>query len=136
MSEASVWFAVIAGGACGAILRGLVFRAIETGSPETTGKAWAQYGPASGTLVVNIVGSFLLGWIVAGSSAGLAEPSSEAVRAFWLTGICGALTTFSTLCADVVSLARAGEPIRGADVLTANIILGLSALAAGLLLAS
>jgi CrcB protein len=54
-----------------------------------------------GTLVVNISGSFALGWVV-----GIAPP--------WLTvigtGALGAYTTFSTFALEVVRLLEDGEP--------------------------
>ena len=61
---------------------------------------------------------------------------SWALRIFWLTGICGALTTFSALCADVIALGQAGQNVRGAGVLVANVVLGLSALSLGLAFAN
>jgi CrcB protein len=50
--------------------------------------------PAAGTLVVNVVGSFVLGAIV-GAGVGAAPSALVGI------GFCGALTTFSTLALEV-----------------------------------
>jgi CrcB protein len=46
-----------------------------------------------GTLAVNIVGSLLIGWLM----AHFATPTPENARAqgFWVVGVCGGFTTFS-----------------------------------------
>ena len=50
--------------------------------------------PAAGTLVVNVVGSFVLG-VVVGAGLGTAPLALVGV------GFCGALTTFSTLALEI-----------------------------------
>ena len=50
--------------------------------------------PAAGTLVVNVVGSFVLGLLVGGGATG-------APLALVGIGFCGALTTFSTLALEL-----------------------------------
>ena len=50
--------------------------------------------PAAGTLVVNVVGSFVLG-VVVGAGAGSAPLALVGI------GFCGALTTFSTLALEI-----------------------------------
>lgn len=78
------------GGAIGALLRALSGRWIHSSFP------WA-------TFIVNAVGSFIL------AAAYAALPmESEIVRAFIGTGLCGALTTFSTFILETVILARSG----------------------------
>jgi CrcB protein len=135
MNDWPIWIAISLGGAAGALLRGLIFHAIERVSPADGDHLWAGYGSARGTLIVNVVGSLLVGFLVGGQWERLAI-SSDPLQIFWLTGICGALTTFSALCADVIALAQAGQNIRGAGVLMANIVLGLSALSLGLAFAN
>ena len=134
MNQWPIWLAIGMGGASGALVRGVIFYLIERMSPANSEYQWAKYGPARATLVVNVFGSLLLGIIVGGHWEGLAN-SNDPLRIFWLTGICGALTTFSTLCADVVALAQAGQKIRGGKVLAANVVLGVSALLLGLAIA-
>ena len=50
--------------------------------------------PVAGTLVVNVVGSFVLGLLVGSGTGG-------APLALVGTGFCGALTTFSTLAVEL-----------------------------------
>ena len=135
VNDSLIWIAIVGGGATGALLRGAIFRAIELWSAGDPNGAWAKYGSARSTLAVNVLGSLLLGLLVGGSCAPLVE-SSDPLHTFWGAGICGALTTFSTLCADVMTLARAGETTRGAGVLAANVVLGMLALVIGLAAAS
>ena len=75
--------------------------------------AWTRWGLAAalnsvfpllplGTLVTNVIGGFGIGVAIEvfGRSSGL----SEEMRLFVITGFLGALTTFSTFSAEVVSL--------------------------------
>jgi CrcB protein len=77
--------------------------------------------PAVGTLVVNVVGSAVLGAVtgMAGTSA--------AVLALVGTGFCGALTTFSTFGADVVRLVDLRRLLGALGYVTATLTLGLGA---------
>lgn len=128
MTEISLWLAVGTGGAAGAVLRGLIFRAVERRSPA--GQHTAS-DAARSTLIVNVLGSLLLGSIlgrIPNPSAGLSDPA----LVFWVTGLCGAVTTFSTLCADAIGLARRGRRVQVAVVLLANTLLGIAALMLGL----
>ena len=144
MNDWSIWIAVGTGGAVGALLRGFTFRAIEVVSPSRAGGgwakgawakgAWAKFGTARSTLVVNFLGSLLLGWIIADSLLPMPE-ASESLRIFWTTGVCGAFTTFSTLCADAVGFARNGDSIRGGLVVAAHVVLGVAGLLLGLIIA-
>ncbi|MGJ8638064.1 MAG: fluoride efflux transporter FluC [Opitutaceae bacterium] len=58
-----------------------------------------------GTLVVNVLGSFLLG-IVLGAGITPAESwrSIQGAHAFWAIGFCGGLTTFSTFNLQTLNL--------------------------------
>jgi len=135
MNEGSIWIAIATGGAAGAVLRGLVFRAIERFSPVEAGGRLAEFGAARSTLVVNMLGSLLLGSVVGrlpNPTAGASDPA----LAFWVTGLCGAVTTFSTLCADAIGLARRGNRGHAVIVLLANTLLGIAALMLGLRVAS
>ncbi|RFU20969.1 fluoride efflux transporter FluC [Geodermatophilus marinus] len=110
---------VAAGALVGAPLRLLVTR-------------WAGRGggdPARGTLAVNVAGSGALG-VLLGTAAAPAW-----VLALVGTGLCGALTTFSTFGADVVRLAEARALARALAYAVATVVLGLGAAAVGYLLA-
>lgn len=130
MNDWSIWLAIGSGGAIGALLRGLIFRGVEKASSGDLDGFWAKQGSARSTLIVNILGSLLLG-VLLGSQAGSTIEWSVPTRIFWTTGVCGALTTFGTLCVDVVGFARAGQRIRGGGVLAAHLILGISAFLLG-----
>jgi len=82
-----------------------------------------------GTMVVNILGSFLLGL-----SLYLLEstaPTTE-VRAVITIGFLGAFTTFSTFSYEAVVLFQGGEWVRGAIYMGGSLVLGLFGVMAGL----
>jgi CrcB protein len=89
--------------------------------------AVARRGPGSvlGTLVVNVVGSAVLGVLL-----GLRDVSPT-VLALVGTGFCGTLTTFSTFGYDVVRLVEERAVGRAAAYLAASLVLGLGTAAAG-----
>ena len=82
-----------------------------------------------GTLLVNVVGSFVLGALVTWVARTEASPDLKLLVG---TGLCGALTTFSTFSVETLSLLQSGH--RGAAVanLALNVILGLAAAALGI----
>ena len=84
-----------------------------------------------GILLINVVGSFVLGVLTGAASHGL----GPLVLAFFATGVCGGFTTFSTWAYDTVRLSGAGDRL----LATANVALtvagGMLAAAAGLGLA-
>jgi CrcB protein len=62
-----------------------------------------------GTIIVNVVGSFVIGLFATLTGAdGRWFVSSEA-RVFVMVGICGGYTTFSSFSLQTLSLAREGE---------------------------
>ncbi|HVX32617.1 MAG TPA: fluoride efflux transporter CrcB [Solirubrobacterales bacterium] len=88
--------AIYAGGVIGALARVGLAEAL----PHGVGSwPWA-------TFVVNLVGAALLGWFV--TRLGERLPPSQYGRPFLGTGICGALTTFSTLQLELFEMLEAG----------------------------
>ncbi len=85
-----------------------------------------------GTLIANISGCFLIGLLI-GSGAG--EKSRHLKLAFGL-GFLGALTTFSTFGAETVVQAREGSTMIAASNVILNVLLGISAVVAGIWLGS
>lgn len=81
--------AVAVGGAVGAMTRYAVARAIPKRGLDT--------------VLVNVVGSFLLGVV-------LASPMPNPVATAIGVGFCGALTTFSSFAVETVRFAEDGEP--------------------------
>jgi len=87
-------------------------------------EGWIQTRTASGfplgTLVVNISGSFLLGFILR-IATGAAVISPD-VRAGITIGFCGAFTTMSTFSYESVTLLNDGDYLRAALYMTATIL--------------
>ena len=85
-----------------------------------------------GTLFVNVVGSFVLGWLVTWSARVEAPPD---VKFLIGTGLCGALTTFSTFSVESLHLFHQGHRTAALANVLLNVVLGLGAAAAGMALA-
>lgn len=119
--SASIWLAVGAGGALGAMARHGVSRAaIHFMGPNFP---W-------GTLSVNVVGSFLMGVFIVWLARH--EPQTSAMRAFLTVGILGAFTTYSTFALDAVTLAKDRSLTIAGVYVAASVVLSIAGLAAGL----
>ena len=110
LAAVSHWAAGAAGGALGAILRCLLTRL----AAEPPSRSLPHVDPALATLAANLIACTLLGgWGELSRSlargSGVADGFSEALAAFLVIGLCGSLSTFSSLCADAVRLARPGS---------------------------
>ena len=98
-----------------------------------------QTGPGFpwGTLAINISGSFLIGFYFT-----LTDPTegrilaSPAARQFFMTGICGGYTTFSSFSLQTLNLARDGEWFRAGGNVAGSVALCLVAVWLGHLAAS
>lgn len=88
-----------------------------------------------GTLLINIIGSFVIGLFFAltGPQGRLDVPLD--VRLFVMTGICGGYTTFSAFSLQTLSLFQDGAWLRGSAYVVMSVILCLAAVWAGYLLA-
>lgn len=95
-------------------------------------QSWAGTAFPWGTLVVNAVGSCVLGFVL--RYAGLADLSPE-VRGMLGAGFCGAFTTFSTLSYETVTLLQEGAWGRAAAYSLGSVALGLAAVTVGMGLA-
>lgn len=83
-----------------------------------------------GTLVVNLVGCFLIGLAFAlGVERNVISPS---FRLFFVTGFLGALTTFSTYALESISFTRDGQTMAAIINLLANNVGGLLLVVVGL----
>jgi len=98
---------------------------------------WIQnrFGPSFpiGTLVINVTGSLLLGFLL---RYALETPAvGSDARALLTTGLCGGYTTFSTFGYETVRLLEDGEYRRAAIYTALSVGLVLIAVASGMVLA-
>jgi fluoride exporter len=82
-----------------------------------------------GTLAVNAIGSLVLGVVMQATQVMAVSPER---RGFLTIGFCGAFTTFSTYSYETVTLLQHGELTRAALYAFGSLIVGLAALALGL----
>ena len=84
-----------------------------------------------GTILINIVGSFIIGFFGAlTASDGRIQVHADA-RAFVMIGICGGYTTFSSFSLQTLDLFRDGKPGAAAANIGLSLILCLIAVSAG-----
>lgn len=119
------WMMLLAGGLCGTagryLLSGAVYRWLGTGFPY-------------GTLAVNALGCLVIGFL--GTVAEQKFLLTPDMRVFWMVGLLGAFTTFSTLIYESWQLIRDGEMLLAGVNLLGSLALGLLALWVGHTLAS
>ena len=115
---------VAAGAAIGAPLRYLTDRAVQS-----------RHGSAVpfGTLTVNVVGSLILGAVVA---ATMAHPAPTDLQTLLGTGFCGAFTTYSTFSYETVRLMQERAGRAAAISVALTLVAGVGAAAAGFALAA
>ena len=120
MPQSSVAIAVLIGGAIGSLIRLLVGMAIQ----QRVGLAFPL-----GTLVINVTGSVLLGFIMRLALDTTAV--TPAIRALLTTGFCGGYTTFSTFSYETIDLIRDGLYVRAGAYVASSVVLGLVGAFAG-----
>jgi fluoride exporter len=107
--------AIFTGGFVGAIAR--------AGMAE-----WLPHDPGAwpwSTFAVNVGGAFLLGYLVTRLQERL--PLSSYRRPLLGTGLCGALTTFSTMQVELLGMLDAGRPGLAAGYAAASVAAGFLA---------
>ncbi|MFE1287340.1 fluoride efflux transporter CrcB [Streptomyces sp. NPDC058751] len=113
------WLLVMIGAAVGAPLRYLTDRAVQL--RHDTVFPW-------GTLVVNVTGCLVLGLLTGAASAGQVP---EHLRLLIGTGLCGALTTYSTFSYETLRLSETGAAFYAAANVIVSVTAGLGAAFAG-----
>jgi CrcB protein len=113
----------------GAGIGGVLRHGVNLVSPR-----WFGAGFPAGTLLINVLGSALMGliagWLAFKTQAGW----SQHARLFLTTGILGGFTTFSAFSLDAVLLWERGEAGLAAAYVIGSVVLSLAALFAGLAL--
>ena len=112
---------VALGGAIGTVARYLLALAA---APISGSLPW-------GTILINIAGSFLIGFFGTLTLAQGRYAVPETGRLFVMVGICGGFTTFSSFSLQTVDLLRAGALGRAAVNVAASVLLCLAAVALG-----
>jgi len=116
--------AIAAGGSIGAVMRFLVSTGIYS---------WLGRGFPYGTLVVNVLGSLLMGLLYELFLQRLSI--SPEARAILLVGFLGAFTTFSTFSIETINLIEQGYLIKAITNVFASVILCILAAWCGLQIA-
>lgn len=89
-----------------------------------------------GTILINIIGSFIIGFFgtLTGIDGRLAVPNDA--RIFVMTGLCGGFTTFSAFSLQTFDLAHDGRWLDAAGNVVLSIVLCLVAVTLGYLAAT
>jgi CrcB protein len=80
------------------------------------------------TLLINVAGSAVLGWVLSGPGAGR---WSTTVTTAVAVGFLGAFTTFSTFAYETTAMLRTDQPVRAFTYVALSLGLGLLAAAGG-----
>jgi len=123
--ESYIWVAI--GGALGTTARywlsGVVARLIGETFP------W-------GTLVINISGSFVIGFFAAFTGPDGRVFVGSTARQFVMVGLCGGFTTFSSFSLQTLNLMNDGEWVRAGGNVVLSVALCLIAVWVGFMIAS
>ena len=108
---------VALGGSLGAISRYSIVKGVTY---------WLGLGFPYGTLFVNVIGSFLIGFI-------LSCVSSDLIKMFFVVGFLGSFTTFSTFSMDTVAALMHGHLLKATTIVFANLFFCLVSTYLGIL---
>ncbi len=78
-----------------------------------------------GTLVINVSGSFIIGFVAALSSTDSRYLIHSNVRTFLMVGLCGGYTTFSSFSLQTLSLAQDGQWLYAVSNIVGSVLLCL-----------
>ncbi|WP_438485883.1 fluoride efflux transporter CrcB [Streptomyces sp. S186] len=116
------WLLVVAGAMVGAPLRFLTDRFVQARHDSVL--PW-------GTFAVNVAGSLVLGLLTGAAAAGVAGPHAQLLLG---TGLCGALTTYSTFSYETLRLTADGARRYAVLNVALTLVAGLAAAFAGVAL--
>jgi fluoride exporter len=122
MGGASTLLAVAAGGALGSIAR-FWLAAVVT----------ALTGPRFpwGTLLINVLGSFVIGLVAALTLTPERVGMHPDLRVFLMVGVCGGFTTFSAFSLQTLELLQAGDALPAAGYILGSVAFCLAAVWCG-----
>ena len=89
-----------------------------------------------GTILINVVGSFIISFFGGLTGPGGPLPADPALRIFVMVGICGGFTTFSSFSLQTLELARGEAWGAAAANIVLSVVLCLVSVTLGHLLAS
>ncbi|HMN71080.1 MAG TPA: fluoride efflux transporter CrcB [Rhodoblastus sp.] len=89
-----------------------------------------------GMILINITGSFVIGFFGTLTLAHGKFPVSENLRLFVMVGLCGGYTSFSSFSLQTLDLLRSGATARAAINVVASVVLCVAAVAVGHLIAA
>jgi CrcB protein len=84
-----------------------------------------------GTVFINVLGSFVIGYFGTLTLHSGRYPASDNVRLFVMVGLCGGFTTFSSFSLQTFDLARSGAWGRVLANIVLSVVLCLTAVAVG-----
>ncbi|MER8788188.1 fluoride efflux transporter CrcB [Mesorhizobium sp. M0983] len=113
-----IYATVTAGSMIGGVLRALA---------SLASTAWWGTGFPFGTLLVNIVGSFLIGFYATLTGPDGRVFASPLQRQFFMAGFCGGLTTFSAFSLETLTLAQSGKLVAAALNIAISVVAWLAA---------
>ena len=116
MGSLSTWFAVASGGALGSMARFWL-----------AGAVTALTGPRFpwGTLLINILGSFVIGGVAGLTLTPARMGMHPDVRIFLMVGVCGGFTTFSAFSLQLLELLHTGYVAAGLLYAAGSVLLCL-----------
>ena len=88
-----------------------------------------------GTIIVNIVGSFIIGFFATLTGPDGRIFANTLTRQFVMLGLCGGFTTFSSFSLQTLALANDGEWLQAGGNIVASVVLCLFAVWMGHMLA-
>ena len=115
------------GGAIGSILRAW----LGTVMVALTGPSFPW-----GTILINVVGSFVIGFFATLTATDGRFAASFDMRSFVMVGLCGGFTTFSSFSLQTFELVRDGRAGQALSNVVLSVVLCLASVAAGYALAS
>ena len=116
---------VTIGSAIGGLLRYTLSRLM---IPVSHGVPW-------GTVLINVLGSFVIGFFGTLTLQTGRYPASDNLRAFVMIGICGGFTTFSSFSLQTLDLMRSGAWGKALANVVLSVVLCIAAVGAGHMLA-